>query len=105
MKLMLSAVEYLQAQDYAEQLFGFTSMAMFQVTTAPSCAVDGHLFVHISIDIDRPTFYSIYIRKIEQGWGEVKPEEYIYCNKQEFPQLIDELVGKVGKYTEQESEK
>lgn len=104
MRLMLEAVKYLQSKSYAEQLFGFTSMATFQVTSAPKFGEEGHLFVHVSIDVDRPTMYKLYVREIEKGWLDVAPVEYVYCGQKEFPQIVDELVGRVIKYTEQENE-
>lgn len=72
--LMLGAVKYLQSLECANRLFGFTSMGAFQVTSAPKHGEDDHLFLHVSIDLESPSFYALYIRGIEQDWVDIRPE-------------------------------
>ena len=92
---MVRAVEYLRSQDYAAELFAFTSHAHFQVTTAPSYSEQqGHACVGITWHFGNRLFGMGF-------WEHDRPngdsqKDIIRCTEKEFPSAIDALILRLG---------
>ena len=89
---MVRAVQYLQSRDYAPLLFAFTSLAHFQVTTAPSYAeCERHHYVGITWAYAERLFYLRYFTK---GWtSERAPDRD--CTEADFPAVVDAFVRRL----------
>jgi hypothetical protein len=85
---MIRAIEYLQAQPYASELFAFSSLANFHVTTAP-CYQDfsRHGVVSITWSVDRKQF-SLALGKPRSH----RRESGRTCEERDFPTSVDSLI-------------
>lgn len=88
---MFRAIEYLQSQSHSEALYGFTSMAYFRVTTAPSYREqDRHSSVGIGWDFKSCQYglqfgASCFPSQEELG-------DLINCPEASFSTAIDSLI-------------
>ncbi len=88
---MIQAVQYLQAQPYAERLFAFTSLMHFHVTTAESYGVfDRHLTVGITWAVMEQRFRL----SIGNSWTEDREGEVV-CEGHEFPWSVEPLMERL----------
>ena len=85
---MVRAVRYLQSHSYATSLFAFTSLAHFQVTTAPSHAErEGHHCVGITWHFPR--------RQFGLGYSTDPATVFQTCEETAFPAAIDALIQRL----------
>jgi hypothetical protein len=92
---MVRAVEYLRSQDYAAELFAFTSHAHFQVTTAPSYSEhQAHSCVGISWHF-RNRLFGMSFRERDRPNGDCQ-NDIIRCTENEFPSAVDALILRLG---------
>lgn len=85
---MIRAVRYLQSQSYAPSLFAFTSLAHFQVTTAPNYAErDGHHWVSVTWNFSR--------RQFGLGYSTDPPNIFLSCEETAFPAAVDSLIQRL----------
>lgn len=89
---MLRAVRYLQSQPYSPELFAFTSLAHFHVTTAPTFeACAGHHSVGITWAFAERRFH---LRYHTESWIADRPPEII-CNETTLGAAVDAFVQRL----------
>lgn len=85
---MIRAVQYLQAQPYASQLYAFTSLADFHITTAPSYEdFQGHRTVGVTW-MFRDRAFRLSLGK---SWSGRRQNERT-CEERDFPSNVDSLI-------------
>lgn len=85
---MVHAVQYIQAQPWAESLFAVTSLAHFQITTAPSYAEqDGHRFLILTW---LPREHSFRL-----AFDSDPKKNARQCSELELPNAINALVNRL----------
>ncbi len=89
---MVRAVRYLQSRPYAPALFAFTSLAHFQITTAPSYAeCKRHHYVSIIWAFPERQFH---LRYLTRGWTSEQPPDRV-CVEAEFPVIVDAFIQRL----------
>ena len=92
---MVRAVEYLRSQDYAAELFAFTSLAHFRITTAPSYAEQaGHSCVGVTWS-SRDRLFGLGFWELESVNGESEIS-ITKCSEEEFPSLVGAFIIRLG---------
>lgn len=89
---MVRAIEYLQSLECAGELFAFTSLVHFQVTTAPNYhESESHPCVGITWR-NRDRLFELSFGKIGTN-----REDHFKCTEKQFPSAIEALLLRLVK--------
>ena len=93
---MVRAIEYLQSQHYAKDLYAFTSLVHFQVTTARTYQEQaGHSCVGITWNYRRRSF-GLTFWAFDRHNGDTQ-KDIIICAEDELPSAVDALILRLGR--------
>ena len=91
---MARAVRHLQSLAVAPQLYAFTSLWRFHLTTAPSYyECDRHCSITVIWHWPEQVFH-IAISRLADGWVNDRPPEQI-CDESAFPVVIEPFIQRL----------